>query len=173
MKRYKATTLKYKEVDKAQIEAFYKIKMDAFHNTDEYISLKSDYDSAVIKAKDGAVENKDLDVEFLKEDVELVSIARENLNKLKPPTLLIEDSIVDCPQLGERVLWTEGYKEVDLLDKDLIKLSEPFFIDDGKEYKTVTIDNYKELDKVDIISIKTDRYDEKVIISDTIISKSK
>jgi len=64
-------------------------------------------------------------------------------------------------------------KKLILLDKDLIKLSEPFFIDDGKEYKTVTIDNYKELDKVDIISIKTDKYDEKIIISDTIISKSK
>ena len=159
MKRYKATTLKYKDVDKTEIEAFYKIKIEAFYNTDEYILLKKAYDSAVITANESAVETKDLEVEFLKKDVELVSIARENLNKLKPPTLLIEDSIVDCPQIGERVLWIEGYKETNLLDKDLIKLSEPFFIDDGKKYIPVTIDNYKEIDKVNIISVKTDKYD--------------
>jgi len=99
----------------------------------------------------------------------IIRYSKTDKDKLKN----CEDSIEICPQIGERCLFVEDYHEPDLLDMDLIKLSEPFFIDDGTKYKAVTIDNYKELDKVDIISIKTDKYDEKVIISDTIISKSK
>ena len=158
MKRYLATILVYDEINKSQLENYISNKNTIFFNSVEYTTAKEAHD-AILKEYNEALESKEkIDFTKIEETLENVTIALNLVLKNKPKEI-IEDSIEICPQIGERGLFIENYREVDILEKQVIQLDKPFYVDDGKEYISVTEKNYKEFKLNDILKEKTDKYD--------------
>lgn len=71
-----------------------------------------------------------------------------------------EDSVVFSPELKQRVIYIKGeIRDKELLKHNALKLSKPFYFDDGKKYVTVNQDNYKDIDFNKILDQKTNKYD--------------
>ena len=158
MKRYKATVIKYSEIDKAQFNTKLEISKTIFYDTAEYKNSKKDYENA-LKAYDDAVLKDDS-----KADIDAFLITLEDCKAIyetvliNEPKQFMEDSGEICPQLGERVLFLEDYKEIDILEKEIIQLSTPFYFDTGTECITITKENYKDYDITKVLKEKPEKY---------------
>lgn len=75
-----------------------------------------------------------------------------------------EDSVVECPQLGRRVIFVPPQKDSKILDFKLIQLAEPFYIDEGETLTTVTIENYEKVDKTKVVTEIPEKYKEVEVI---------
>ncbi len=157
MKRYLATQIVFNSQD---LESFNtKIESDKtkFEDTTEFKDAKKDLENAQ-KAYDQSLTDEKMDEVIY---LELLEQARSVFDTLINSQIVVkcEDSLIDCPQLGERVLFVENYHETDILEKEIIQLEKPFFVDDGEKFIPVTKDNYKDFKLTDILKVKTDKYD--------------
>jgi hypothetical protein len=160
MKRYLATQVVYNSSDLESFNAKIESDKTKFEDTVLYKNAKKDYENA-LKAYDDAILKDDG-----KADLETLLIALEETKAIfdtlvnSQIVVKCEDSVEICPQLGERVLFVENYKEVDILEKDVIQLTTPFYFDTGTELITITKDNYKEYDIDKILIEKPEKYKE-------------
>lgn len=71
-----------------------------------------------------------------------------------------EDSVVLSPELKQRVIYIdESVQDKELLKHNPVKLSKPFYFDDGEKYIIVNQDNYTDFDFTKILDQKTNKYD--------------
>ena len=161
MKRYKATQVKYSESDLISFNTKIESDKTKFEDTTEYKDAKKDLENAQKAYDQSLLDTKMDEVIYL----ELLEQAQSIFDTLINSQIVIkcEDSIIDCPQLGERVLFVENYKEKDILEKDIIQLSTPFYFDTGIEIIAITKDNYKDYDIDKILVEKPDKYIEETI----------
>jgi len=163
MKRWKNTIIRFSQADKDQFNTKLETSKTSFYDTSEYKNAKKNHENA-LKAYNTAIEANDN-----KANIDALLIVLNETNAIfgailiDEPKQFMEDSGEICPQLGERVLFIENYKEIDLLDKEIIQLSTPFYFDTGTECITITKDNYKEIDCTKALKDKPEKYIEEII----------
>jgi len=163
MKRWKNTVVKYNKADLDKFVAKQAADKVKFEATSEYKTLKANLDLAQ-KAYNESLEDKKADEKTALNSLETARTEFNDLHKAQTK-VHYEDSVIECPELGERVVFVENYREPDVLEMSVIKLEKPFYFDDGKKFIEVTERNYKEFDKTKILKEKTDKYDlEEIII---------
>jgi len=160
MKRYKATQIKFNEADLVGFDTKIESDKTKFEDTIEFKDAKKDYENALKAYNDEILKDDG------KADLEVLLIALEETRAIfdtlvnSQIVVKCEDSVEICPQLGERVLFIENYKEIDLLDMDVIKLAKPFYIVVNDTVITITKDNYKDYDIDKILVEKPEKYKE-------------
>lgn len=74
-----------------------------------------------------------------------------------------EDSVVFSPKYKTRVIYIdESVHDKGLLKHNPIKLSKPFYFDDGEKYIIVNQYNYTYFDFSKILTERTNKYDEDI-----------
>ena len=161
MKRYKCTQILFSQVVKDEFDTKIVSDKTKFEDTTEYKDLKKDLENAQ-KAYDQSLLDDKMDEAVY---LELLEQAQSVLDTLVNSQIVVkcEDSGEICPQLGERVLFVENYNEIDILEKEIIQLSTPFYFDTGTECITITKDNYKDYDCTKALKEKPEKYKEEPI----------
>lgn len=156
MKRWRYNIIKHSEIAKTEFDT--KIESDKiiFENTIEYKDIKKDLENAQ-KVYDQSILDDKMDETVYLELLEQVQSVFDTLINSQI-VVKCEDSGVVCPQLGERVLFIKDYREIDLLEKDIIQLSIPFYFDVGTKLIIITKDNYKDYNINNILIEKPDKY---------------
>lgn len=158
MKRWKYNIIKYLESDLISFNTKIASDKTAFEDTVIFKDAKKDLENAQ-KAYDQSLTNDKLDEVVYLELLEQAQLVFDTL--INSQTVVkCEDSGEICPQLGERVLFVENYREVDILLKDVIQLSTPFYYDTGTYLIVITKDNYKDYGIDKILVEKPDKYKE-------------
>jgi len=153
MKRWLSTQIKYSEAELTDFENKQTEKVLAFENLPVYkAALKAVIDTEAALVKDPNNVTLQAKLENAKN-----TLAGINENR---PQKVYEDSALVCPQFGERVLFIDNtYNELDLLDKELIKLGVPLYYDTGTEWQLINETNYKTVDKTKVVKTKDNKYD--------------
>nr|AKH47535.1 hypothetical protein [uncultured marine virus] len=74
-------------------------------------------------------------------------------------TITNEDSVVFSPEYNKRVIYVPSeVKDKELLKHIILKLSSPFWFDNGSEFIAVNPNNYKDFSFDKILNEKTDKY---------------
>ena len=165
MKRWLSTQIRFSEAELTALETKVKEKVLVFENLPVYkAALK-----AVVNTE--KLLEKDPDNETLKATLETAKNTLAGVNENRPQKQY-EDSVEVCLQLGERVVFMDNsYNELDLLDKELIKLGVPMYVDTGTEWKLINEVNYTTVDKTKVVKVKDTKYDVKDKVISEVVTK--
>ncbi len=79
-------------------------------------------------------------------------------------TITNEDSVVFSPDYNKRVIYVPSdVKDKELLNHTILKLSSPFWFDNGSKFIAVTPDNYKDFAFDKILNEKSNKYDVEIL----------